>query len=40
LLDYGADVHAHDLSGMTASGIARGSEQEEIVRLLSQHAVE
>jgi ankyrin repeat protein len=40
LLDYGADVQARDLSGKTASEVARGPEQEEIVRLLSQHAEE
>jgi ankyrin repeat protein len=39
LLDYGADVQARDLSGKTASEVARGPEQEEIVRLLSQCAV-
>ena len=40
LLDYGADVQARDLSGQTASGVARGPEQQEIVRLLTEHAAE
>ena len=40
LLDHGADVHARDFSGKTASEVARGPEQEEIVRLLSQDVAE
>jgi ankyrin repeat protein len=41
LLDYGADVQARDLSGRTAAEMARGSEQREIVQLLSEpHALE
>jgi ankyrin repeat protein len=38
LLDYGADVQVRDFSGKTASEVARGPEQEEIVRLLTQCA--
>jgi ankyrin repeat protein len=38
LLEYGADVQVRDLNGKTASEVARGPEQEEIVRLLSQRA--
>ena len=37
LLEYGADVHMRDLSGKTASEIARGPERQEIVRLISDH---
>jgi ankyrin repeat protein len=40
LLEYGADVQARDHSGKTASEVARGPEQQEIVRLLSQPAAE
>ena len=40
LLDSGADVQARDLSGKTASELAHGPEQQEIVRLLSQDAAE
>ena len=40
LLDHGADVQARDLSGKTASEVARGPEQQEIVRLLSQDVAE
>ena len=40
LLDYGADVQARDLSGQTASEVACGPEQQEIVRLLTEHAAE
>jgi ankyrin repeat protein len=36
LLDHGADVQARDLSGKTASEVARGPGREEIIRLLSQ----
>ena len=36
LLENGADAQARDLSGKTASEVARGFEQQEIVRLLSQ----
>ena len=38
LLDCGADVQARDLSEKTASEVARGPEQPEIVRLLSEYA--
>jgi hypothetical protein len=38
LLNYGADVQVRDLEGKTASEVASGPEQEEIVQLLSQHA--
>ncbi len=38
LLEHGADVYVRDLSGKTASEVARGPEQQEIVQLLSQHA--
>ena len=37
LLDYGADARARNLNGKTASEVARGSKQQEIVELLSQH---
>ena len=40
LLDHGADVQARNLSGKTASEIARGPEQQDIIRLLSRHAAE
>ena len=40
LLDYGADVRVRSLDGETASEVARGPEQQEIIRLLSQHAAE
>ena len=43
LLEHDAEVQAHNLSGQTASDVARGSEQQEIVQLLSQlgqHAAE
>jgi ankyrin repeat protein len=40
LLDCGADVQARSISGETASEVARGPEQQEIVRLLSQHGAE
>ena len=40
LLDYGADVQVRNLSGKSPSEVARGPEQQEIVRLLSQHAAE
>ena len=40
LLDYGADVHACDLDGKYASEVARGPEEQDIVRLLSKHAAE
>ncbi|KAN0129857.1 hypothetical protein V8E53_012329 [Lactarius tabidus] len=40
LLEYGADVQARDFNGKTASEVARGLEQQEIVRLLSHHAAE
>jgi ankyrin repeat protein len=38
LIDYGADVQVRNHSGKTASEVARGPEQQEIVRLLSQCA--
>ena len=38
LLHWGADVQARDLSGKTASEVARGPEQQDIIRLLSEHA--
>jgi ankyrin repeat protein len=38
LLEYGADVQVRDLNRKTASDVARGPEQEEIVRLLSERA--
>jgi ankyrin repeat protein len=38
LLKYGADVQVRDLSRKTVSEVARGPEQEEIIRLLSQCA--
>jgi ankyrin repeat protein len=37
LLDHGADAQARNLSGKTASEVARGPNEQEIVRLLSQH---
>ena len=40
LLEHGADVQARDLSGQTASEVARGPEQQEIVWLLSQAVAE
>ncbi|KAN0141711.1 hypothetical protein V8E53_000202 [Lactarius tabidus] len=40
LLDHGADAQARDLAGHTASEVARGSKQQDIVQLLSQHTVE
>ena len=40
LLDHGADAQAHNHSGETASEVARGPKQQEIVHLLSQHAAE
>jgi ankyrin repeat protein len=40
LLDYGADVQLRNLSGQTASEVAIGHDEQEIVRLLSQHGVE
>jgi hypothetical protein len=40
LLDYGADVRVRDREGTTASAVARGSERDQIVQLLSQHASE
>ena len=40
LLDFGADVQARNLNGETASEVACGPEQQEILRLLSEHAVE
>ncbi|KAN0141703.1 ankyrin repeat protein [Lactarius tabidus] len=38
LLDHGADADAQNLSGQTASEVARGPMRQEIVQLLSQHA--
>ena len=40
LLEYGADVHMRDLSGMTASEVSRGPEQQEIIRLISKNVAE
>jgi ankyrin repeat protein len=40
LLDHGADAQVRDLSGKTASEVARGRRRDEIVQLLSQHAAE
>ena len=40
LLDHGADVHVCSFDGETASEVARGSERQEIIQLLSQHAEE
>jgi len=40
LLDYGADVQLRNLGGQTASEVARGPEEQEIVRLLSQHGAQ
>ena len=39
LLDYGANVQVRNLSGEIASEVARGPDQHEIVRLLSQPVV-
>jgi ankyrin repeat protein len=38
LLDHGADAHARNLDGQTASEVARGRRQQEIVQLLADHA--
>ncbi|KAH8976940.1 ankyrin repeat-containing domain protein [Lactarius hatsudake] len=38
LLEHGADAQLRNLSGKTASEVARGPEKQEIIRLLSQHA--
>jgi ankyrin repeat protein len=40
LLDHGAGAQVRNLSGQTASEVARGSKQQEIVQLLSQHSLE
>ena len=40
LLDYGADVQLRNLSGQTASEVASGPDEQQIVRLLSQHGVQ
>ena len=40
LLDCGADVQARNLNGETASEVASGPEQQEILRLHSQHSVD
>ena len=40
LLDYGADVQLRNLSGQTASEVASGPDEQEIVRLLSHHGVQ
>ncbi|KAH9055852.1 ankyrin repeat-containing domain protein [Lactarius deliciosus] len=37
LLDHGADAQSRNLSGKTASEVARGPEKQEIIRLFSQH---
>ena len=39
LLDYGADVQLRDNVDQTASEVADGPEREQILQLLSQHAV-
>ncbi|KAH9055858.1 ankyrin repeat-containing domain protein [Lactarius deliciosus] len=38
LLNHGADAQLCDLSGETASDVARGPRRQEIIRLFSQHA--
>ena len=40
LLGHGADTQARNFSGKTASEVARGPKQQEIVQLLSDHAAE
>ena len=40
LLGHGADTQARNFSGKTASEVARGLKQQEIVQLLSEHAAE
>jgi ankyrin repeat protein len=40
LLDHGADAQVCNLSGMTASQVARGQRRHEIVQLIFQHAAE
>jgi ankyrin repeat protein len=40
LLDHGADAQVRDISGKTASEVANGPRRQEIIQLLSQHAVE
>ncbi|KAN0141689.1 Ankyrin repeat-containing domain protein [Lactarius tabidus] len=37
LLDHGADAQARNLSGKTASQVARGPNRQEIVQLLTQN---
>ena len=37
LLDHGADAQARNLYGETASDVARGPRQQEIVQLLAEH---
>jgi ankyrin repeat protein len=39
-LNHGADVQVQNLSGETASEVARGPYRQEIVQLLSQHAAQ
>ncbi|KAN0141757.1 hypothetical protein V8E53_000219 [Lactarius tabidus] len=40
LLDHGADAQARNLSGKTASEVARGPNEQEIVQLLTQNVAE
>ena len=40
LLDHGADTRARNLMGKTASEVARGPKQHEIIQLLSERAAE
>jgi ankyrin repeat protein len=40
LLDHGADAQARNLNGPTASEIARGPNEQEIVQLLTQNVAE
>ena len=40
LLDRGADAQARNLSGKTASAVARGPRRDDIVKLISQHTAE
>jgi ankyrin repeat protein len=40
LLDHGADAQARNLNGQTASEIARGPNEQEIVQLLTQNVAE
>jgi death-associated protein kinase len=40
LLDHGADAHARNLDGQTASEVARGPHKQEIVQFLANHGAE